>query len=146
QIAAGRFAMIGSGSNLKSMAYVGNVAGFCEFLLRRGGTGLEIYNYADKPDLSVAQIVDVAAETLGVRVRRIPCPRFAALLLGRCGDALRVLLRRDMPVTYERVRKFLADTRLPAERVRAAGFVPQYPLLEAFRNTVRTEFPRDLGE
>ena len=50
QIASRRFVMFGDGKNIKSMAYVGNVASFLDHSLSFE-PGLHIYNYIDKPDL-----------------------------------------------------------------------------------------------
>ena len=45
------FMMVGKGNNHKSMGYVGNLCEFITFLLTHGiATGVEVYNYADKPD------------------------------------------------------------------------------------------------
>ena len=48
QIAAGRFVMVGSGRNPKSMAYVGNVAAFLVHVLSCGA-GTHLFNYVDGP-------------------------------------------------------------------------------------------------
>ena len=63
QIASGRFAMFGNGRNVKSLAYVENVA---KFLVHCVGEkpGVHVYNYIDKPDLSMNQLVQVARKTL----------------------------------------------------------------------------------
>ena len=63
QVAGGRFVMFGDGRNVKSMAYVENVA---KFLVQCIGEkpGVHIYNYVDKPDLSMNQLVQVARKTL----------------------------------------------------------------------------------
>ena len=140
QIAAGRFVMLGKGENFKSMAYVGNIADFIVYLLSRLTPGVSVFNYADKPDMPVREIVAAAAGALGVPVRSIPCPRFVALAVGRIGDFASLILRRPIPVTYERVLKFLADTSLPTERVQQSGFNAPHPLRDAFVQTVTTEF------
>jgi nucleoside-diphosphate-sugar epimerase len=132
--------MLGRGDNPKSMAYVGNIASFFVYLLTRQNPGVSVINYADKPDMRVREIVSVAAKALGVRVRRIPCPRFVALGIGRAGDLASGLLGRPIPVSYERVLKFLADTSLPTARLRATGFSAPYDLCDAFIKTLVTEF------
>ena len=48
--------MFGNGLNIKSMAYVENVAAFLEHSLSFK-PGLHIYNYIDKPDLSMNSLV-----------------------------------------------------------------------------------------
>lgn len=53
QIAGGKFAMVGAGTNYKSMAYVGNIVGFIKFKLANVKAGYDVYNYVDKPDLNM---------------------------------------------------------------------------------------------
>ncbi len=56
QIANKKFLMVGKGENKKSMAYVGNMVRFMEYLISNKN-GCEIYNYADKPDLSTKKLI-----------------------------------------------------------------------------------------
>ena len=53
QISTGKFMMVGSGGNKKSMAYVGNIAAFLAHCLTMG-PGAHIYNYVDGPALTAA--------------------------------------------------------------------------------------------
>ena len=57
QIYSGRFLMIGNGCNRKSMAYVGNIVAFMKYKLEVGFSGIEIFNYADKPDFDMNTLV-----------------------------------------------------------------------------------------
>lgn len=57
QISGGKFAMVGAGTNYKSMAYVGNIVAFIKYLLSHSHAGYEVYNYIDKPDLSMNELV-----------------------------------------------------------------------------------------
>jgi nucleoside-diphosphate-sugar epimerase len=140
EIAKGRFALVGRGENRKSMAYVGNVVEFLLHLLNGVDRCCAVYNYADKPDLSVREIVDLVARRLDRNVRRIPMPARMALLLGYAGDAVGTVLGRTPVINSERVRKFLADTTLPTERARSSGFTPTYELRAALLRTVEQDF------
>jgi nucleoside-diphosphate-sugar epimerase len=57
QIAGNKFVMVGSGGNKKSMGYVGNIV---KFLVQSAdlGEGIHLFNYADKPDMTVKELVD----------------------------------------------------------------------------------------
>ncbi len=140
QISSRWFMLLGSGSNPKSMSYVGNVAKFFAWLLEPRGPALDIYNYADKPDMTVREIVELAARTLGTRVPRVPMPRFAILALGRCGNLVEHISRRPFTLNLERVRKFIADTSLPVERLSKSGFNPPHDFRREFVETARVEF------
>jgi nucleoside-diphosphate-sugar epimerase len=65
QIHRKRFLMVGRGLNKKSMAYVGNLSRFLASCLDYP-PGTHLLNYADKPDLSVVELVAIARRELGV--------------------------------------------------------------------------------
>jgi nucleoside-diphosphate-sugar epimerase len=64
QIASGRFIMVGDGENRKSMAYVENITAFLEYALAFK-PGVHIYNYIDKPDLSMNMLVGTVRRMFG---------------------------------------------------------------------------------
>ena len=139
QIASGRFAMFGSGCNIKSMAYVENVA---KFLVRCSyeRPGLHIYNYVDKPDLSMNELVQVVRKTLfdksGVGLR---FPGFLGILIGRGFDFLAYLVKRPLPISSIRVKKFMATTQF-SSAVSETGFKAPYTLAAGLEKTLRYEF------
>lgn len=144
QVAAGRFLMVGDGRNRKSMAYVDNVSGFIAHLLQ-SEPGTHIYNYVDKPDLSMNELVAIVRSSLAMR------PSFAirisyrlAILLGYGCDALAFVTRKLLPVSRVRVEKFCATTVFSAERaLTQANFVPPVPLEIGLRKTIAADFRRD---
>lgn len=142
QIASGRFAMFGDGRNVKSMAYVENVA---EFLVHCTGEkpGVHVYNYIDKPDLSMNQLVQVARKTLfdksGVGLRM---PGFLGVTIGLCFDLLAWIIRRPLPISSIRVKKFMATTQF-SSAASETGFEAPYTLAEGLEKTLRYEFLED---
>lgn len=139
QIASGRFLMIGSGRNRKSMAYVENIAAFLEEALDFR-PGIHVYNYIDKPDYDMSGLVSETRRLLGRsgRIRgRIPYP--AGFLLGLGFDALARVSGRSFPISSLRVKKFCSDTVFGTS-VPESGFVPPVPLAEGLERTVRYEF------
>lgn len=58
QIGSGRFLMVGKGTNYKSMAYVGNIVAFIKYNLDNVSIGYNVYNYIDKPDLNMNDLVE----------------------------------------------------------------------------------------
>ena len=52
------FPMIGSGENIKSIAYVDNVASFIKYSLNFS-SGIHIYNYVDKPDIKLKDFISI---------------------------------------------------------------------------------------
>ncbi|MCS6987498.1 MAG: NAD(P)-dependent oxidoreductase [Sphingomonadaceae bacterium] len=140
QVVNGPFLMIGDGGNRKSMAYVENVAAFLLFV-RGLDPGVHVFNYADKPDMSMNELVAFIRAETGLRPRTdLRLPRSAALAAGRLFDAASRVLGREFGITSERIFKFCANTQYSAERARQAGFVPPYDLREGLRRMLRAEF------
>lgn len=139
QVASGRFVMVGDGENRKSMAYVENVAAFLEKALDFG-QGLHLYNYADKPDFSMNELVGTVRRILGRRKEiglRIPYPLGYAIGLGF--DGLSILTGRRFPISAIRVKKFCSHS-VYGTAAGKTGFVPPVPLEDAIERTVRHEF------
>lgn len=140
QIASGRFLMVGSGQNVKSMAYVGNVAAFLAHCLSME-PGEHIFNYVDGPDMTTRQLVQHVWRCLGRtdKIRSIPKP--LALSAAHLLDFAARLSGRTFPISAIRIRKFCESTRFLAERSRATGFVPPYSLEEGLSKTIEFDFP-----
>lgn len=140
QIAKGPFLMIGDGRNRKSMAYVENVAAALEFALGLGA-GTHVFNYVDKPDYDMNQLVSVIRSVLGGRPGvglRVPYP--LGLTAGIGADWVSSLVRRPLPFSRVRVEKFCASTEFAADRIRELGFQPPVDLETALRRTIEFEF------
>jgi GlcNAc-P-P-Und epimerase len=140
QIQAGTFVMIGSGTNRKSMAYVGNVAAFFERVIELEN-GLHIFNYVDKPDLDMNELVNLVREELkkknGVGIR---LPLWTGRAIGSFADAAAALIQRPLPVSSIRVRKFTATTTFQSAAADVPGFSTPYILADGLRRTLRSEF------
>jgi nucleoside-diphosphate-sugar epimerase len=142
QIQRGRFLMVGSGKNRKSMAYVGNVSPFLVSWLRMPA-GTRLLNYADKPDLSVAELVDIVNGALGRKPSlrdRLRIPYFVGLMAGYCFDAAARITRSKYPLSSIRVRKFCAQTTISTQRLEATGFQRRFSLKQALEEWILHEF------
>ena len=64
QIAGGKFVMVGKGENKKSMAYVGNIVAFIQFLIENKREGYNVFNYIDKPDFTMNELVSQESKVL----------------------------------------------------------------------------------
>jgi GlcNAc-P-P-Und epimerase len=139
QIASGKFFMVGSGKNRKSMAYVGNLSAFLVHSLSLG-SGVHIFNYVDGPDMSTGELVDYIQNRLGFPKRTQRIPMAVALAGGHLLDVVGRLTNRTFPISAIRVRKFCESTQFRADRVRQSGFVAPYTLKEALARTIQYEF------
>jgi len=142
QIASRRFMMFGDGTNKKSMAYVENVVAFIEYSLSFE-PGLHIYNYIDKPDFDMNALVFGARKTLfGKTNVGLRLPGFVGLALGYVADLAAMIIRKPLPVSSIRVKKFMGTTQF-ASSVSDTGFVPPVGLEEGLARTLRYEFLED---
>jgi len=139
QIASGRFMMVGSGTNTKSIAYVGNVAAFLVHSLSFG-RGLHIFNYVDTPDLNTRDLVGYIQSCLGKPGKSPRIPISIALATGNVLDLIARATGRTFPISAIRVRKFSASTQFRADRVARSGFSPPFSLRESLARTVDFEF------
>lgn len=139
QIASGKFFMVGSGTNIKSMAYVGNVAGFLVHSLTLG-RGVHIANYVDGPDMNTRDLVAHVNRCLGRTEQVRTIPKSVALAGGYLLDAAARISGRTFPISAIRVRKFCETTQFKADRVTEWGFRPPYTLAEGLARTVDFEF------
>ena len=138
QVMSGRFLMIGSGRNRKSIAYVENVVDAIMFVSRLGQS--TVVNYADKPDMDMNTLVATIADAGHRSVPRLRLPRAAGMVAGGMLDAAARLTGRSFPLSRVRVHKFCANSVVNADRIRSLGFVPKVTLEAGLRQTVRTEF------
>ena len=140
QMASGRFVMVGNGRNIKSMAFVENIAGFLAMCASLGPGG-HLFNYIDKPDFSMMELVKLVRRCLG---KSESTPVHVPYVIGYAGgvlaDLMSGLLRRELPVSAVRVRKFCATTQFCSSRVSSTGFRPPVTLGEGLERTIAYEF------
>ncbi len=145
QIEENRFFMVGRGTNAKSMAYVENVAAFLEYALSFG-PGEHLYNYVDKPDFSMNDLVLLIKKKLG-RAGGVGAriPYWAGYLGGLFFDALSFITHREFPISAVRIGKFCASTRFSSSRIGATGFEPPVGIEEGIERTIENEFLKSKG-
>ena len=146
QISSGRFLMIGGGRNRKSMAYVGNIVSFIRFLIDEKTEGYNVYNYVDKPDFTMNELVFHVSEVLGKHIPTTHVPYWLGMLGGKCFDLLAAITRKKLTISSVRVKKFCATTQFDARKAHASGFSSPYTLGQGLERTLRFEFiepPKD---
>ena len=140
QLSSGKFIKVGKGINRKSMGYVLNLTRFLVNLIE-SAPGQFIYNYADKPDLSMNELIEIFYNTLGKNHRinfKIP---YALGLMGGYGfDILAKITGKTYPISSIRIKKFCADTVINTDKLQQTGFVPSYTLAEGLSRMIKSEF------
>lgn len=140
QIASGRFIMVGNGENRKSMAYVENVVAFIRHMSQTA-PGIQIWNYIDKPDLSMNDLVAHVRQTVlnkkGVGLR---LPNWLGMTLGHVADVVSRVSGKRLPVSAIRVKKFTSSTSFNSGAHQLAGFSAPVSLAEGIAKTLEAEF------
>ena len=139
QVAGRKFLMVGSGENYKSMGYVGNISAFLSSK-SNPKRGIEIFNFADKPDLNSAQIVQIVKEEMNITRNFISIPYFMGLLAGYTFDVLASVTGKKFPVSSVRIKKFCAETTVNTDRLTKSGFVMPFSTEEGLRKMINNEF------
>lgn len=143
QISSRKFVMVGSGANKKSMSYVGNIVEYLADSLD-APAGELITNFADKPDLTTRELIDLLRDSLNITNAshlRLPLP--IGLLAGHVFDLAAKISGRNFPVSAIRIRKFASETTVNTDRLLGTGYRPRYSLKEALQRTVAAEFHSD---
>ena len=142
QIDSRRFVMTGNGSNKKSMAYVENISAFLEYCLSFK-PGLHIYNYIDKPDFDMNTLISEVRKTLfGKTNIGLRLPSFLGLAMGYVADLASIIMRKSLPLSSIRVKKFMATTQFSSS-INNTDFVAPFSLEEGLARTLRYEFMED---
>jgi nucleoside-diphosphate-sugar epimerase len=139
QIASGRFLMVGNGENRKSMAYVENVAAFIEYAMSFK-PGIHIYNFIDKPDFTMNQLVGSVKRILGQPEQiGFRLPYAVGYAIGKGFDLVAAITGKRLAISSIRVKKFCANS-VYNTAIDKTGFVSPVPLAQALEQTIRHEF------
>ena len=140
QIQSGHFLMVGKGENQKSMAYVGNIVAFVKFMLENVKEGYTMFNYIDKPDLTMNELVAHVSDVLKKHIPATHFPYWMGMMGGYCFDLLAKITGKKLTVSSVRVKKFCATTQFDSSKAMNSGFVPPFTLKEGLARTLEFEF------
>jgi len=142
QIASGKFLMVGKGNNSKSMAYVGNVTAFIKYQLDNIKPGYQVYNYIDKPDFTMNELVLQVEGSLEKSIPSVHFPYWLGMVGGLGFDILSSITRRKFSVSSVRVKKFCATTKFDALKAHSNGFKAPFSLEQGLDRTLKYEFSK----
>ena len=140
QISSKKFLQIGSGKNKKSMAYVGNVAAYLEFLLEYNNSNYLLLNYADTPDLNMNQFVDISSNVLNIKRNTLKIPYHIGILGGYLFDLIAFITRRKYSISSLRVKKFCMNSTVNTNLLEKIKFIYPYSMKDALIKTINHEF------
>ena len=140
QISSGKFLMVGKGDNVKSMCYVGNVVAFVKYMLDNVTAGYNVFNYIDKPDVNMNDLVSHVEKVLGKHIPSIHFPYWMGMMGGYCFDLLAKITGKKLTISSVRVKKFCAVTQFDSTKAMSSGFVPPFTIKEGLARTLEFEF------
>jgi GlcNAc-P-P-Und epimerase len=140
QIASGKFLMVGKGENKKSMAYIGNIVAFLETCISTNQK-YGLYNYVDKPDLTMNELVSqVRAKLKGKDGVGPRLPYWLGIVFGYTADLVAKLSGKNLPVSSIRVRKFASSTEFNSAKASLDSFQAPFLLSQGVERTLQSEF------
>ena len=125
------------------MGFVINLTNFLVTLLKFS-PGQFVYNYADKPDLSMNELIDIFNTTIKKNHKinfNIPYP--FGLIGGYGFDLLAKVSGRSYPISSIRIKKFCADTVINTDKLQQTGFTSNFTLTEGLSRMIKNEFPQN---
>lgn len=131
--------IIGNGKNIKSVAYVGNVAVFIEYC-HNLENGFYLFNYIDKPDYNVHDLMTMMREKMKLDPNLKKLPYSLSYFGGKCFDALGKITKKEYSISAIRVKKFCANTHFSSENIKNTDFTPSFTIEEGFERTIKYEF------
>jgi nucleoside-diphosphate-sugar epimerase len=131
--------MIGKGKNKKSMAYVGNVVSFIKNRHEKRELGYHVFNYAEKTNINMNELVSVIEEKMKLRIPKFKIPFWLGMIGGFCFDIIAKITERKLSISSVRVKKFCATTQFDATKAHRSFNVP-YTLKQGLNNTLEYEF------
>ncbi len=147
QIAQGKFLMVGNGKNKKSMAYVGNIASFIQYQLENLKKGkYKVFNYVDKPDLTMSELVSLVEKCISKKLPSIKIPYYIGMMAGYGFDILSKITVKKFSISYMRVKKFCATTQFDSSAAQNSGFIAPFKLEEALSRTINYEFIKNSND
>ena len=116
---------VGAGANIKSIAYVKNLVAATFFLIEKQKSGVDVYNYADEPQLEVKTLSNIIASHLKKRPP-YSMPLFVLIAAAMPFEVFKRITGVDVPISVDRVIKLGRATHHRADKVRKIGFEAKY--------------------
>lgn len=125
QVDSGLYVNVGKANNIKSIAFVDNLVQAMLFLMQDMKTGISTYNYADEKQMSTREIGQVISAALGKK-QPMTLPYGLMYAMGIPFDVLIKITGKDLPISTNRIKKLCTETYHKADKIRAAGFKPNF--------------------
>lgn len=98
--------------------------------------GVHLFNYADKPDMTVKELVDHVRAELSITSRFSKLPYLPGLIGGYFFDTVSRLTGKKFPISSIRIRKFCATTTVSTPMLESIKFTASYSLKEGLKRMI----------
>tara|TARA_Y200000002_G_scaffold382683_1_gene400733 strand:- start:827 stop:1783 length:957 start_codon:yes stop_codon:yes gene_type:complete len=139
QIMTKKFLMIGDGHNKKSLSYVGNVVSFIKNRIEKSDEGYYVYNYSDKPDFSMIELINKIKYLTNIKILNIKIPYLIGIIGGYFFDIVAKISGKKLPISSIRIKKFCATTQFDSKKMLEI-FKPPYTIDKGLEKTLNNEF------
>jgi nucleoside-diphosphate-sugar epimerase len=140
KISTRKFIMVGSGKNIKSLAYIKNVATFLKSCIKTNQK-YGIYNYVDTPELTMNELVrHVRSKLIGKFDVGLRIPYWLGFFVGCLADLKSNITRKNSDLSSIRVKKFASSSHFIGSISNLDGFKPPFDLIEGINMTLEEEF------
>ena len=105
----------------------------------KSDTDYQVFNYSDKPDLTMTELVSVPESKINISIPKFKIPYWMGMLIGYGFDFLGFITREKKTISSIRVKKFCATTQFDALKVNS-DFIAPYSLEQGLNATLEYEF------
>lgn len=136
QIYKGPVFIVGSGKNIKSLAYLENVTDYILYILSLKKK-IFISNYVDQPQLTLKEIIILCNKAFNNKNNIIKIPYVIAFLFAFILDLVSYIFNKKFKINRIRIKKLVSETSYQAN---FGSFKPSYSLKDGLRETIKKEF------
>lgn len=133
-----KFVLPGEGDAIKSIAYVKNLSNFISFVSSQKLQGINIYNYADKPNYSVREIIEICREIKCINKSFYKIPQIFINKLIFFSSLLNLKKLPIVGVYLERVEKINTFSEIDSSKAFKSGFIPKFSLRKGIKDTLKS--------
>ena len=98
---------------------------------------LLVTNYADKPDITINQLVFYIRSILNLKGSKIKIPYSIAMFFGYIFDFLSFISNTPINITSLRIKKFCLNSILESNVIASTGFTPTFSFREALEDNLK---------
>ena len=91
----------------------------------------------DKPYISVKNLMQMISSNKGFTMPSLVVPLSIAVGIGKIFDLLSAILKKDIPINSDRMRKFATSTEYYSDKIREDGYIQQHSIEDQLTEAVK---------